>query len=210
MKRFLVSLLLTVSLFVPSAMASHDIRLGLNLVNSVSGAGDADIDFPSPVFFWDSYFNLTSQFGLGTGIGFMYQTTSDRDFAWMYTDWEEDCSASTYIMPVYLSARYEFNLDGSSLKPYAKLNLGYAFWWADEGIVKPVSGSGYSVYDSWTEGGFYWGLSAGVRYGILVLELNYATFTGTIATDYRYYGEFWRYRPEVDFNFLNLSVGIAF
>lgn len=189
-----------------SAFAASDITGGINLVNSIDGADGAETEFLSPVVFYDSYFMLGSKFGIGTGVGFIYSETNDDEFAWAWTYPENNRNAGNYIMPVYLSGKLYMG-SNPSMQPYAKLNLGYAFWWADDQVDIPDD---RSSYDDGTEGGFYFGLALGLKVGILTFELDYSTFTGDIYGNYRYSGYSYYYEADVDFNFLSIRAGFSF
>ena len=197
-------MVLVVGMAATDLAAENDITAGINLINSIDGANGAETEFLSPVVFWDSYFNIGSRFGIGSGIGFIYTETNDEKFAWAWTYREPN--AGNYIMPVYFSAKFKIN-NNPSMQPYAKLNLGYSFWWADDPVDIP---NDRPAYDCGTEGGFYYGLAFGLKVGILTFELDYSSFTGEIYGTYRYSGIYTRYNPEVDFNFLNIRAGFSF
>lgn len=216
MKKIFVALLAALSICASSSFAANldvALQLGLNLYTSAESSNqDFDMDFFSPTFDLRIYgypFSESSplgNLGIGAGLGFKYVTTSDRDFGWMFTA-NEGYNAGNYIMPLYASLKAKFT-KGKTADPYAFVDLGYAFWWADDGIDYPY---GYRVYTCYTDGGFFteFGLGLDFSFG-LNLALSYSMFSGEIYTEYQYSGSTYIYNPDIDFGFFNVSVGFHF
>lgn len=180
------------------------LKAGLNLISSVSGNWSGDLDFFSPTTYMDFYLFPTNHFGLGAGVGFVYATTSDPDFGWMWT-YPEGTTGSNFIMPLYGSMKVIFG-NGVALWPYARLDLGYSFWWVTNEIGCP---NDRPVYSWGGDGGFLWGLAFGLDLANgLNFEGKLMSFSGTLNTVTRYSG--YRYQNNVDFDFVFLSITIGF
>ena len=179
-------------------------QVGLNLL---SDASQGDLDFLSPTTYMELYLFPISWLGFGVGVGFIYATTSDQNFGWMGT-YDEGTTAHNFIMPLYGSFKFRIGR-GATVIPYAKLDLGYAFWWPTTEITCANDGSEYSAYSWGSDGGFLVGVGAGVDLGILNLEFSLLRFSGSIETKYRYSGNTYYYNPAVDFTFINFTIGFT-
>ena len=176
-------------------------QVGLNLL---SDASQGDLDFLSPTTYMELYLFPISWLGFGVGVGFIYATTSDQNFGWMWT-YDEGTTAHNFIMPLYGSFKFRIGR-GATVIPYAKLDLGYAFWWPTTEIT---CANDRPVYSWGSDGGFLVGVGAGVDLGILNLEFSLLRFSGSIETKYRYSGYTYYYNPAVDFTFINFTIGFT-
>ena len=179
------------------------IQAGLNLlINSSQG----DIDFFSPSAFAELYLFPFKWLGLGAGVGFMYATSTDPEFGWIYT-YDDGATAGNYFLPVYGSFKFRFGR-GTTVIPYAKLDLGYAFWWGTPEVSCP---NDRPVYLWNAYGGFLTGIGAGIDLGFgLNIEASLLMFSGGIETKYKYNGYTYYWNPAVDWTFINLSIGYTF
>lgn len=214
MKKFLFTIF-TILMLVSASYAAHmesNFQFGLNLYGSADGEEGGDLDFFSPTidmriygFFFPETTPL-SNFGIGLGWGFKYATTTDKNFGWMYF-FNDGAVGDNFIMPVYASFKAKLNKN-PSITPYLFTDIGYSFWWASDEIDCPHD---RPVFDCYTDGGFYFAFGAGLdlKYH-LNLAISYSMFSGSIYTKYRYSGYLYTYNPEIDFGFLNLSVGFHF
>jgi hypothetical protein len=178
-------------------------QVGLNLLSDASAG---ELDFLSPVADLALYLFPLKWLGVGFGVGFIYATTTDPDFGWIWT-YDEETTGHNFIMPLYGSFKFRFGR-GTTVIPYAKLDLGYAFWWPTIAIT---CADDRQVYYWGSDGGFLKGLGAGVDFGFgLNLEVSLLMFTGSIETKYKYSGYTYYYRPDVDFTFINFAIGYTF
>ena len=179
------------------------IQVGLNLL---SNSSQGDIDFLSPSAFAELYLFPIKWLGFGVGGGFIYATSSDPEFGWVWT-YGDGASAGNFITPVYGSFKFRFG-SGTTVIPYAKIDLGYAFWSATAEASCP---NDRPVYLWNAYGGFLKGVGAGIDFGFgLNLEASLLMFTGGIETKYKYSGYVRYYNPTVDWTFLNISIGYTF
>ncbi len=179
------------------------IQVGLNLLTNSS---QGDIDFFSPSAFAELYLFPVKWLGLGAGVGFMYATSSDPEFGWINT-YDDGATAGNSFLPVYGSFKFRFGR-GTTVIPYAKLDLGYAFWWGTPEVSCP---NDRPVYLWNAYGGFLKGIGAGIDFGFgLNVEASLLMFSGGIETKYKYNGYTYYRNVAVDWTFLNLSIGYTF
>ena len=179
------------------------IQAGLNLLTYSS---QGVIDFFSPSAFAELYLFPFKWLGLGAGVGFMYATSTDPEFGWIYT-YDDGAVAGNYFLPVYGSFKFRFGR-GTTVIPYAKLDLGYAFWWGTPEVSCPGDRPVY-LWNAY--GGFLTGIGAGIDLGFgLNIEASLLMFSGGIETKYKYNGYTYYSNPAVDWTFINLSIGYTF
>lgn len=118
----------------------------------------------------EGYKSLTDNFDLGLGLA--YQFHADRDKQSVNSG--KVYGAEYNSVPVYLIAKYNFNLD-SNIKPYLKANLGYSFN-LDSSDVKGKAASGGDEFKISTDidNGLYWALGGGLEYMNFTVDLMYA------------------------------------
>lgn len=123
----------------------------------------------------EGYKSITDNFDLGLGIA--YQFHADRDKQGVPGG--EISGADYNSIPVYLTAKYNFNLD-SGIKPYLKANLGYSFNFDSSDLeakgTRENTGDNYKVSTN-VENGLYWALGGGVEYKNFTVDLMYAITT---------------------------------
>lgn len=123
----------------------------------------------------EGYKSLTDNFDLGLGLA--YQFHADRET--QSIDKEEDnlkgSGAEYKSLPVYLTAKYNFNLD-SQIRPYLKANLGYSFNF-DGSDVEISNDLGNMKIDMDLDDGLYWALGGGLEYNNFTVDLMYAVTT---------------------------------
>jgi len=80
-------------------------------------------------------------------------------------------TAKFNYMPIYATAEYLISMNNANMKPFAKVNLGYAFY----------NLSGDADWLRWaTNGGMYFAVGGGINVkNIVKIELKYSIFTGS-------------------------------
>ncbi len=120
----------------------------------------------------EGYKSLTDNFDLGLGIA--YQFHADRDKQGVPGG--EISGAEYKSLPIYLTAKYNFNLD-SEIKPYLKANLGYSFNLDASDLeakgTRENTGDNDKVSTN-VENGLYWALGGGLEYKNFTVDLMYA------------------------------------
>ena len=185
-------------------------QAGLNILTYLKQT-DRDIEYLlnpiSPTVNMELYMFPVTWMGLGGGVGFIYTTITDENFAWLQLR-EEGTTGSMYIMPVYGSFKFRIGKSANVI-PYVKLDLGYAFWWASDEITYPNDGR--TVYSWGAYGGFLEGIGGGVEFGFgLNVEWSFSMFTGGIETWYSYGGYRQHHNPEYDFYLFSIMIGYTF
>lgn len=104
------------------------------------------------------------------GLGLTYQFHAERDSQNVTDSYGPyEVSGVDYkSIPVYLIAKYNFNLD-SQIKPYLKANLGYSFNFDPSDYEEKWDGGSFKA-ELEVKDGLYWALGGGLEYNCFALH----------------------------------------
>ncbi|WP_028856500.1 OmpW family outer membrane protein [Psychrilyobacter atlanticus] len=124
----------------------------------------------------EGYKSITDNFDLGLGLAYQFHADRKKQGISEVGNEGEVSGAEYKSLPIYLTAKYNFNLD-SDIKPYLKANLGYSFNF--DGSDLEAKGTGTNTGQNYkmnadVENGLYWALGGGVEYKNFTVDLMYA------------------------------------
>ena len=202
---------LLISLFTIASLASFSdelvIRGGFDVFNDYSGMsdfitgdpGDDSLGFELGIEYLKT---VAPNFLIGAGIGYQGHAKAEGKKV-LLNNWY-DASGNYYehtygyddqvyydSIPLYITAKYEFDTPNKYIKPYVKANLGYSFnihkndLTLNDKVTQYVYDWYYDDYDEYTysydsrsydtdiENGLYYGIGGGVQINGLTLDLMY-------------------------------------
>ena len=183
------------------------IKGGLDVFNDYNGmsgyieggVGDNSLGYELSVEYLKS---INTNFSLGVGIGYQGHASAEGKNEYLYSYYNAygnyvertrgyDDQVYYNSIPIYLTAKYQFETKNRNIKPYIKANIGYSFNlndddltysdrdteyvydWYDDDYDEYVYNR-YSVsYDTDVKDGLYFGIGGGVEISNFVIDLMY-------------------------------------
>jgi hypothetical protein len=205
MKKVLASIFMAVSLV--SFSDELVIRGGIDFADHYSGmsdfltgdSGDDSLGFELSAEYLK---NVSPNFLIGVGVGYQGHSKSEGKNV-LLNSWYDsygDYYEHTYgyedrvyydSVPLYITAKYEFDTPNTNVKPYVKANVGYSFNihkndltlsdkvtqyvydWYDDDYDKYSYDYASKSYDTDISNGLYYGIGGGVEINGLTLDLMY-------------------------------------
>ena len=178
--------------------------------------------------------NITPNFLIGAGIAYQGHAKAEGKNvlldSWYdaYGDYYEhtigyDDQVYYDSVPLYITAKYEFDTRNKNIKPYVKANLGYSFnlqrndltysdkvtqyvydWYYDDYDENEYSFASKS-YDTEIKNGIYYGIGGGVQIDNITVDLMYQANYAKAKINYDGGGS-----EEHDLNVSRLTLGVGY
>ena len=234
---------LLAGLFIVSSMLTFSdeviVRGSLDVFNDFSGmsdyitgdTGDNSLGYELGLEYLK---NITPNFLIGAGIAYQGHAKAEGKNillgSWYdaYGDYYEhtvgyDDQVYYDSVPLYITAKYEFDTRNKNIKPYVKANLGYSFnlkkndltysdkvtqyvydWYYDDYDEYDYSFASKS-YDTDIKNGIYYGIGGGVQIDNVTVDLMYQANYAKAKVNYDGGGS-----EEHDLNVSRLSLGVGY
>ena len=235
---------LLAGLFVVSSMLTFSdeviIRGGLDVYSNFSGmsdyiTGDSGNDSLGYELGVEYLKNVTPNFLIGVGTAYQGHAKAEGKNvllgSWYdgYGDYYEhtvgyDDKVYYDNIPLYITAKYEFDTRNKNIKPYVKANLGYSFnlkkndltysdkvtqsvydWYDDAYDTYDYTNSSAS-YDTKIKNGIYYGIGGGVQINNVTVDLMYQANYAKAKIDYKDGSG----SEEHDINVSRLTLGVGY
>lgn len=234
---------LLAGLFVVSSILTFSdeviVRGGLDVFNDFSGmsdyitgdTGDNSLGYELGLEYLK---NVTPNFLIGAGVAYQGHAKAEGKNvllgSWydVYGDYFEhtvgyDDQVYYDSVPLYITAKYEFDTRNKNIKPYVKANLGYSFnlkrndltysdkvtqyvydWYYDDYDAYDYSFASKS-YDTDIKNGIYYGIGGGIQIDNVTVDLMYQANYAKAKINYDGGGS-----EEHDLNVSRLTLGVGY